>query len=348
MPNSLAKKTSIFFLLAFAMLVLAIVLYFAWSALKAKNSPVNQTQACASVEGQVWIPAGTFTMGSNNTYPDEAWATNTEVQDFWIDKTEVTVKQFAEFVAATDYVTEPEQTKSVELDPSLSAEVIEAAQALNEPGGAVFFPQISQIASNLNWWRWVEGASWRFPRGKDQAESQADHPVTQITHADAAAYAKWAGGRLPTEAEWEYAALAGKKNIDFGPDTPAQVNAWQGAFPIVNTADDGYEGVAPVACFEANSFGLFDMIGNVWEWTADTYLPKHGKSPFSNDKSADNTHAHNALPESGNMHRVIKGGSFLCAENYCRRYRPAARHAHEANLSTNHIGFRVVYDKEPQ
>jgi formylglycine-generating enzyme required for sulfatase activity len=283
-------------------------------------------------------------MGSNNTYPEEAWAKPREVNGFWMDNTEVTVAQFSKFVEATGYITEPERKKNKASDSFDNRAQQEAEEALDQPGGAAFIPQASQMVGNLNWWRWVFGANWRFPEGPDKPAAKPNQPVSQITYNDAMAYAEWVGGRLPTEAEWEYAALAGRKNADIGPNTPRQVNAWQGVFPMFNTEDDGFKGVAPVACFEPNGFGLYDMIGNVWEWTADTYSPNHAQNAVydteNNLLALDQYTSGKANP----ILRVIKGGSYLCAENYCRRYRPAARHAQEADLSTNHIGFRVVYD----
>lgn len=328
-------------ILVIGAIALALYAYFSFQ----KSQDLNQTTQCVVEPSVVEIPGGEFTMGSNNTYEEEAWATPKRVDTFWIDTTEVTVEQFSRFVTETGYISEAEKKHALDLSVAKTPEEEKALKDMSEPGGVVFFSELGQIAQNLSWWRWVVGANWRLPEGPNKPASKASHPVTQLTYQDALHYAEWAGGRLPTEAEWEYAALAGKKNIDFGPDHPTQANSWQGAFPAFNTADDGFEGVAPVGCFAPNDFGLYDMIGNVWEWTADVYTPKHSGEAFDTDNQN-----HTSSPEqihaaaTASQSKVIKGGSYLCAENYCRRFRPAARQPQEADLSTNHVGFRVVYD----
>ena len=254
------------------------------------------------------ISGGTFVQGADPIYSEEGPPTQVYVADFWIDVHEVTNTQFAQFVAATGYVTEAEQP---------AAEAGQLPPEMRQPGSAVFVEPDQQ---DQRWWRWIKGAQWRHPTGpSSNIEGRDFHPVVHVTYEDALAYARWKGGRLPTETEWEFAARAGNPNSlpPTNSDGLIEANHYQGVFPARDIGGDGFIGTAPVGCFEPNAFGLHDMIGNVWEWT---------------DKG----------------HRVddatIKGGSFLCADNYCRRYRPSARQFHERDLGTSHIGFRVVYD----
>lgn len=258
------------------------------------------------IETTVSIPKGSYQMGSDRAYPEERPVRKIDVDAFDIDVTEVTNAQFAHFITETGYVT--------------SAEKIQPG--FESSGAAVFTPP---DVTNPTWWRFVEGANWRHPEGPDSSiEGRDADPVVQVSHADAKAYAEWAGRALPSEAQWEYAARAGSQTRYVWGETRTidgveQANTWQGAFPIQNTQDDGYLKRSPVGCFPPNSFGLYDMIGNVWEWTDTIYTQSEGEPVY-----------------------VIKGGSFLCAENYCRRYRPAARQPQEAGFPTNHIGFRTV------
>ncbi len=261
---------------------------------------------------RVKIKAATFQMGGD-LYPEEGPVREVSVRAFDIDRTEVTNAQFADFVEATSYVTDAEK----------------AQPGFDVDGGAVFMQPTEEFPS---WWRFIEGADWRHPEGPDSSiEGKAQYPVVQVSYNDAKAYADWAGRRLPTEVEWEYAAGAGATtNFVWGDEkTPGgkeQANTWQGNFPLENTAEDGHTGQAPVGCYPPNNFGLYDMIGNVWEWT-DTVFQ-----------------AGNPGVEGGEPIHVIKGGSFLCADNYCRRYRSAARQPQEVGLPTNHVGFRTVGD----
>ena len=287
-----------------------------------------------------WVPlnGACFQMGETRIYPEEAPRHEVCVSSFAITRAEITVGQFSEFVANTGYQTRAEIGWTS--DKSIAAE--------NDlpPGGAVFTPLKGSRPSDLNWWRWVEGANWRRPGGPDAPAAPDDHPVTQITQEDAAAYAKWAGGRLPTEAEWEYAARGGLDGQLLGwaeaerAAIEDKANTWQGIFPVLNLKTDGFEGLAPVASFPANGFGLHDMIGNVWEWTATPYAPSHAER----DKSLAGA---NGLDPSqpGVSVGTIKGGSYLCASNYCYRFRPAARQAQDLSYGTSHIGFRIVRDK---
>ncbi len=261
----------------------------------------------------IWVPGGRFTMGADPKYPEEGPAREVAVKGFWISRTEVTNAQFAHFVAATGYRTEAERAPPLLPD---------APPEMRLPGSAVFRVP---TPDNRNWWRWVPGANWRHPSGPDSAiDGRATDPVVQITYNDAAAYARWAGLSLPSEEQWEYAARAGAAALPEPKDAAGApvANYYQGAFPMRDTGVDGFTTRAPVGCFAANAFGLYDMIGNVWEWTTATPRP---------DRPVN----------------VIKGGSFLCAANYCARYRPAARQFQERDLGTDHIGFRVVDNRRP-
>ena len=259
----------------------------------------------------VRIAGGGFIMGEDPRYPEEGPPRQMTVGTFWIDAHELTNAEFARFVKATGYRTVAER-----VPPALPGTPPE----MRVPGSAVF---AMPNDADPRWWRWAVGAQWRHPSGPRESIAGRDsEPVVQIAYEDAEAYARWAGKRLPTEAEWEYAALAGGKALPEPVDaggTP-QANYYQGVFPERDLGLDGYRGRAPVGCFKPNAYGLYDMIGNVWEWTSDT------------DAKARDT-------------GIIKGGSFLCAANYCARYRPAARQFEERGLGTDHIGVRFVSDR---
>lgn len=269
--------------------------------------------------GMVRVTGGDFVFGSSFGYPDERPASQARVQvdGFWIDRTEVTNAQFEAFVRATGYVTEAERE-----------------------GAAVVFatPDAAELQRRpYAWWKYVRGASWKDPHGAQAP--QPNQPVTLVTQADALAYAHWLGRDLPTEAEWEYAAKAGREDagLDSAPVDPAgrpTANYWQGPFPLANAATDGHAGLAPVGCYPANAFRLHDMIGNAWEWTKDGY--SGARQPHMNGDTAAVAARRPDRPV------VIKGGSFLCAPSYCVRYRASAREAQEANLGASHIGFRTV------
>ena len=278
-----------------------------------------------------WIPAGTFRMGSEEFYAEEAPVRRVTVEGFWIDERPVTVAEFRRFVKATSYVTVAERP----LDP---AEFPHADPKALVPGSLVFRPTRGPVDLRdfHNWWAYVPGARWNRPAGP-ATESHARHPVTQVAYEDASAYAAWVGKELPTEAEWEYAARGGLDGATYAwgeepfPGGRAMANTWQGEFPWQNLCLDGFVGTSPVASFDANGYGLFDMIGNVWEWTCDRF----GVASAGLGCCAP------VLDDDG-PRRVIKGGSHLCAPNYCLRYRPAARQSETEDTSTSHIGFRCV------
>lgn len=264
----------------------------------------------------MWVPGGSFTMGDDPRYPEEGPPSRVTLKGFWMGVHEVTNAEFAAFVAATGYVTMAERTPP--LLPGAPPEML-------IPGSAVF---TTPSPGNPSWWRWVPGAQWRHPSGPQETIAGHDlEPVVQIAWQDAEAYARWQGKQLPSEAQWEYAARAGALALPEPTDTAGepQANYYQGVFPVRNLGTDGYIGRAPVGCFPANGFGLHDMIGNVWEWTS---------SPASRT-------------DAGEPVNVIKGGSYLCAANYCARYRPAARQFQERGLGTDHIGFRLVDNARP-
>jgi formylglycine-generating enzyme required for sulfatase activity len=295
----------------------------------------------------VLIPASTFWMGSDDHYPEEGPARPVAVDAFLIDRGPVTNAAFARFVQATGYVTLAERAPDPELYP-------DADPGLLYAGSAVFTPPRRPVgtADPLQWWSYVKGADWRHPLGPDSSlDGIEDHPVVHLACEDAEAYARWAGKRLPTEAEWECAARGGLDRAPFAwgeelaPQGRMLANYWQGRFPHENLQTDGFFRTSPVGAFPPNGFGLHDMIGNVWEWTADWYaLP--GRGPASPCCAPRNprggSEAESRGPGAGFGRRVLKGGSHLCAENYCRRYRPAARYAQSIDTTTSHVGFRCA------
>ena len=285
------------------------------------------------------VPGATFRMGSTRFYPEEAPSHPVTVSGFAIERHPVTNAQFAEFVHATGYVTVAEQP----LDPALYPGVA-AADLL--PGALIFRPSAGPVDLRdwRQWWGWSPGACWRHPFGPDTGiADKAEHPVVQVAYPDAVAYATWADRRLPTEAEWEYAAGGGAATTYAWGDEPApggalRANTWQGRFPYRNDGAAGWVGTSPVGAFPAGAFGLLDMIGNVWEWTSTRYTPRH--RPGGQEKACC-TPSHAADPT---VNQALKGGSHLCAPEYCHRYRPAARSPQSQDSSTTHIGFRCVAD----
>ena len=290
----------------------------------------------------VRLDGGRFTMGQDNIYPEEGPERETTVAGFWIDPHEVTNRQFAEFVAATGYVTVAEKP----VDPAAFGVPVEQVPPdMLKPGSAVFTSPARPSRNYSDWWKYVPGASWRKPYGPRGASAHPAEPVVHLAWKDMAAYAKWRGGRIPTEAEWEYAAKAGKANYTAQPPGDA-ANTWQGVFPVINQASDGFEGIAPVGCFSPNANGLYDMVGNAWEMTADFYRPGHDPDDSINPRGPSENDAYDPANPSFPS-RVIKGGSYLCAPNYCQRYRPAARSGRDAGLGASNVGFRLVYDTPP-
>ncbi len=296
--------------------------------------------AAPSTAGMVQIVGGRFLMGAKPMHPEEGPPRETSIAPFWIDRTEVTNRDFARFIAATHYVTLAEQP----LDP---ADYPGLPPKLLAPSSLVFVPKENPRSNPSEWWSVVPGADWRHPKGPHSSiDGLDDLPVVHIAWADALAYASWLGRDLPTEAEWEFAARGGIAGAayEWGDDPLVQdkprANTWQGVFPVSDTGADGYKAeTAPVGCFPANGFGLHDMSGNVWEWTKDWYAP----GLATDDSGTGPPQARAKDPaEPGVAKHVIKGGSFLCADNYCLRYRPPARQAGPTDTGASHIGFRTV------
>jgi sulfatase modifying factor 1 len=295
-----------------------------------------------------WVPGGTFAMGSADFYPEEAPVHRATVDGFWMDRHPVTIAEFRRFVAETAYTTVAERS----LDP---ADYPEADPDVLVPGSLVFRSSGGPVDLRnwANWWEYRAGASWSHPNGPESGVGgRQRHPVVHVAPEDAEAYAAWAGKSLPSEAEWERAARGGLDGAvfawgdEFAPGGRMMANTWQGEFPWQNLLTDGYAGTSPVASFDPNPFGLYDMTGNVWEWTADFFGPHSPDSPCCAPRNPRVTDAERSLvagePGAHIPRRVIKGGSHLCAPNYCLRYRPAARQAEAVDTSTAHIGFRCV------
>ena len=304
----------------------------------------------------VWVSGGTFRMGSNNHYPEERPVHHVAVDGFWIDRSPVTNARFARFVAATRHTTFAELPPNARDYPNAIPEMMHA-------GSLVFVRPSHPVSLGYigNWWHFVRGADWRHPRGpKSTIIGLEDHPVVHVTYRDAAAFAAWEGKELPTEAEWEFAARGGLEGAiyawgdEYMPNGRPLANTWQGRFPYENTLADGWEGTSPVGSFPPNGYGLYDMIGNVWEWTSDWYRASHlhpepkgccdphhpqGATMF---ESFDRSTPMLRIPR-----KVLKGGSHLCSPNYCQRYRPAARFPEAVDTSTSHVGFRCVVRPRP-
>lgn len=291
--------------------------------------------------GMTFITGGSFRIGDNDYYAEEQSAEDVQVGDFCIDQHEITNAEFSKFINQTGYITIAERPLSVEQFPELS-------EAERQPGSMVFTmpPKGQETIGYLGWWKWVQGASWKHPQGRESTiEGKENHPVVHIAFADAVAYAEWAEKSLPTEAQWEYAARGGLDSATYswGKQYSAKkANTWQGIFPFFNTQEDGYQGTAPVGSFPPNNYGLFDMTGNVWEWTRDWYQVGHETMAHQLNPVVENPEKSFDPRQPGVAKHVIKGGSYLCAKNYCSRYRPAAREAQEPDTGTNHVGFRLV------
>lgn len=329
-----------------ALIALPIALYCWFIA--APTSAVKATPA-----GQmVWIPAGEFRMGTgavDDKHKEESPAHTVQLKGFWMDTTEVTNEQYAAFVEATNYVTEAEKDLSPSDFPNAPVEYLK--------GGSLIFKRVAGVnpfqcstSGNLPWWKFTAGANWRQPEGAGSTiTKRLNHPVICLTWKDVHAYATWAGKRLPTEAEWEYAARGGLKDLPYvwgaeeRPNGKFMCNHWQGTFPATDTGADGFTGVAPVASFPPNAFGLYDMAGNVWEMCEDWYHPEFYRiSPADNPLGP----AIGFDPEqTGYGQHVIRGGSWLCDEAYCFRFRATSRQGLDVLTSTNHAGFRCVADR---
>jgi formylglycine-generating enzyme required for sulfatase activity len=302
-------------------------------------------------QSMVWIEGGTFRMGSERHYPEEAPARRVRVDGFWIDRTPVTNREFRAFVKATGYVTLAEVPPDPNDYPGALPHMLRA-------GSLVFAPPKHPVDLTdwSQWWQFRFGADWRRPYGpRSSIGGLHDHPVVHVAYRDAEAYAKWAGKALPTEAEWEFAARGGLDGAEFAwgeefaPGGRQMANTWQGAFPHENTRLDGFERTSPVTAFPPNGYGIHDMIGNVWEWTTDWFGSRHEADPSKpccipqNPRGGREEESYDLRQPSVRIPRkVVKGGSHLCAPNYCRRYRPAARHAQPIDSSMSHIGFRCV------
>ena len=293
--------------------------------------------------GMTFIQAGTFTMGSDRQQPEERFTHVARVDGFWIDRHEVTNAQFKQFVDATGYATLAERGLDAKANPAVPKELL-------APGSMVFAQPSDVRGGEISqWWQYVSGANWRQPNGPGSSiTGKENHPVVHVAYEDALAYAHWRGRSLPTEAQWEFAARGGRDGEDdwssaFDADGKPIANTWQGVFPVLNTKEDGYAGTAPVGCFKPNGYGLYDMIGNVWELTSDWYRTGHSREAVDNPTGPQLVSLRIAAGQSAS--RVIKGGSHLCASNYCSRYRPAARQPQETNLSAGHVGFRTVLNK---
>ena len=300
----------------------------------------------------VWIQGGTFLMGSDHHYAEEVPAHEVTVDGFWMDTHAVTNLQFARFVKAADYVTVAERVPNPDDYPGALLELlVPASTVFVRPGRPV------DLRNHYYWWKYVPGASWRRPEGPgSNLEGRDRHPVVHMAYEDVEAYAAWAGKVLPTEAEWEFAARGGLEGAEFVwgdefmPKGKAMANTWQGDFPNENLLVDGYERTSPVGSFPPNGYGLYDMAGNVWEWTTDWYLGHHqvesgccASAASVNPRGGDRERSYDPrTPEVLIPRKVLKGGSFLCAPNYCRRYRPAARHPQPVDTSTCHAGFRCI------
>lgn len=303
----------------------------------------------------IWIAGGLFRMGSDRHYSEEAPSHRVAVDGFWMDRTPITNRQFRNFVEATGYVTFAEIAPDAKDYPGARPEMLKA-------GSLVFKPpkHAVDLKQWAIWWSFEFGANWRKPYGpRSSITGLDDFPVVHITHHDAEAYAAWCGKALPTEAEWEFAARGGLDGAEYAwgdeltPDGRQMANVWQGQFPQENLVHDGYKRTSPVTAFPANGYGLYDMIGNVWEWTSDWYSLRHTADapkacciPDNPRGGPERASYDPCQPQIHIPRKVLKGGSHLCAPNYCRRYRPAARHPQPIDTSSSHIGFRCVLRPE--
>lgn len=326
----------------------------AWADRAAHSSPASKSM--------VWIPGGKFTMGSQDdgSRRNEGPPHSVEVDGFWMDQSPVTNQEFEKFVKATGYVTTAERKPTWdELKKQLPPDAVKPDDSVLVAGSMVFTPSNGPVdlQDMANFWRWVPGASWRHPEGPaSNLKGRMNHPVVQVSWFDAEAYAKWAGKRLPTEAEWEFASRGGleQKKFPWGNETTPNgkfmANTWQGEFPYKNTGEDGFVGTAPVKSFPPNGFGLYDMVGNVWQWVSDWYRP----DTFAQRANEPSCHNPTGPAKSwspinpAQEERVTKGGSFLCHVSYCESYRPSARRGTPPDTGMSHIGFRCARSATPK
>lgn len=306
--------------------------------------------------GMVWIPGGEFRMGSDTDsgWDDERPSHRVRVDGFWLDATEVTNAQFREFIDATGYVTTAEKAPTVEEILAQSPPgTPPPPKEMMVPGAVVFTPPDKEVSTDdfFQWWSWTPGANWKHPEGPESdLADRDDHPVVHVSWDDAVAYCKWAGKRLPTEAEWEFAARGGLKGATYvwGEEPPSdvkpQANLWTGEFPHQNTAKDDYARTAPVKSFPANGYGLYDMAGNVWEWCSDWYDRDAYQRRSLSDVTINPRGPNQSIdPQRPFMpQRSQRGGSFLCHDSYCSRYRPCARHGCSPDTGMSHVGFRCA------
>ena len=297
----------------------------------------------------LWVAGGTFRMGSDHHYPEERPAHLARVDGFWIDRTPVTNREFRAFVESTGYRTLAEIAPDPRDYPGALPEML-------KPGSMVFSPPVALVSLEdwSQWWEFRFGACWYRPHGPESSlEGLDEHPVVHVAWCDVQAYANWAGKELPTEAEWEFSARGGLEGAEFAwgheftPQGRHMANTWQGKFPLENALADGYARTSPVTAFPPNGYGVYDMIGNVWEWTSDWFSATHRATAVSpccasREEAGADASCDARLPGIRIPRRVLKGGSHLCAPNYCRRYRPAARHPQPIDTSSSHIGFRCV------
>jgi sulfatase modifying factor 1 len=305
------------------------------------SPPARRAAAATVAQALVRIDGGTFTMGSDRHYPEEAPAHRVSVTGFALQPHPVTNDEFAAFVLATGYRTLAERIPDLADYPGADPDLL-------APGSSVFVqPDHSvDLGNPYHWWRWVPGAQWRHPYGPESTlDGLGDHPVVHIAYQDARAYADWAGLRLPAEAEWEFAARGGLDGAEFAwgdsltPDGTVMANTWRGEFPVLSVTE---ERTSPVGRYPPNGYGLYDLIGNVWEWTSNLWGPHPGPAPCCGPDPTAGPAASPLATVDDIPRRVIKGGSHLCAPNYCRRYRPAARLAQAVDTSTSHLGFRCA------
>jgi formylglycine-generating enzyme required for sulfatase activity len=305
------------------------------------------------LQNMVWIPAGQFVMGELNTVPDEFPPHEISLDGFWMDTTEVTNRQFEEFIKATGYVTTAERPPELRsIQPGSELEGVKILPELNKPGSICSLQlssrdEIDPARGAYSWWQYVIGANWKHPEGPESTiDDRMDHPVVHVSWLDAKAYCDWAGKQLPTEAQWEYAARGGRSGqtypwgTDRNPDGKWLHNIWQGEFPIEDTGEDGFVRTAPVRSFPPNDYGLHDMSGNVWEWCSDYYQPEYySSSPRHNPPGPDSSFD---PQEPGINKRIQRGGSFMCSDQYCVGYRVAARMKGEEDTGAFHTGFRCI------